>query len=340
MTNCTLELDWPETLVDESAIEKLTKDVKKAALTLNKGEARFLVDLYYQWQDERKRSDNQVRALDASKEPNQCLRWLSSQSTALELRVKQLLQQFANGQRLGRWCQSIDGLGPVITSGLLAHYDVNKSETAGGYWRFAGLDPTSQWLGTDKAKALVNDLWKPQDDYSYETLCLVAQRINRRPEVLLGMSKNKETGKVTRASLIKATSLRPWNASLRTLCWKVGESFVKVCNKDTAIYGNLYTERKVKETKMNEDGLFKDQAKQKLETCNIGKDTDAYAAYSQGMLPKAHIHSRAKRYAVKIFISHYHHWDYFLTFDKLPPKPFAIDILKHAQLIAPPPMVD
>ena len=58
---------------------------------------------------------------------------------------------------------------------------------------------------------------------------------------------------------------RPWNAALKTLCWKVGESFVKVSGNQDAIYGRIYAERKALETERNEAGTFADQAARKLE---------------------------------------------------------------------------
>lgn len=128
---------------------------------------------------------------------------------------------------------------------------------------------------------------------------------------------------------------RPWNASLKTLCWKIGESFVKVSGNEEAVYGRLYLERKELEMKRNENGEFAEQARLKLEKCNIGKTTDAYKAYSVGKLPPAHIHARAKRYAEKMFLSHLHHVWYLHEFKKEPPKPFAIAILGHAHYLPP-----
>lgn len=51
------------------------------------------------------------------------------------------------------------------------------------------------------------------------------------------------------------------------------------------------------------------------------------------MLPPAHIHSRAKRYAVKIFLSHLFSVWYELENHEKPPKPYAIAILNHAHEI-------
>jgi tetratricopeptide (TPR) repeat protein len=129
---------------------------------------------------------------------------------------------------------------------------------------------------------------------------------------------------------------RPWNANLKTLCWKIGESFVKVSGREDDFYGKLYLQRKAIEQERNEAGAFAGQAARKLERFKIGKSTDAYKAYSIGKLPPAHIHARAKRWAVKLFLAHYHHVAYVLLHGEQPPKPYVISILGHADMIMPP----
>lgn len=127
---------------------------------------------------------------------------------------------------------------------------------------------------------------------------------------------------------------RPWNAQLKTLCWKIGESFVKVSGKDEAIYGKLYLERKAFENKNNDAGLYAEAAAKKLQDFKISKTTDAYGYYSTGKLPPAHIHARAKRYAVKIFLSHF--WEVWRKQEGLPtPEPYAIEHMGHAHKIKP-----
>lgn len=129
---------------------------------------------------------------------------------------------------------------------------------------------------------------------------------------------------------------RPWNAKLKVLCWKVGESFVKVKNKDSDIYGHVYTERRQLEDERNERGELAGDAEKKLKTTKIGKETVAYQWYSIGKLPPAHLHSRAKRYAVKLFLAHYHHVAYEIMYGTPPPLPYVITQLGHAHYIAPP----
>ncbi len=129
---------------------------------------------------------------------------------------------------------------------------------------------------------------------------------------------------------------RPWNAGLKCLCWKIGESFVKVSGRPDDFYGQLYLQRKQIEQERNEAGKFADQAAHKLERFNIGKSTDAYQAYAAGKLPPAHIHARAKRWVVKLFLAHYHHVAWTLATGTPPPKPYVISILGHADMIQPP----
>lgn len=126
---------------------------------------------------------------------------------------------------------------------------------------------------------------------------------------------------------------RPYNAKLKTLCWKIGESFVKMSGSDQCFYGALYRQRKDLETSRNTAGAFAAQAAQLLS--HYKKTTEAYGHYAAGHLPPAHIHARARRYAVKIFLSHLHAEWYRTVNGREPPKPFAIAILGHAHEIKP-----
>jgi hypothetical protein len=129
---------------------------------------------------------------------------------------------------------------------------------------------------------------------------------------------------------------RPWNAELKTLCWKVGQSFMKFSGSDECYYATFYKERKAQEVAKNERGDNAELCKNILASKNFSKSTDAYKAYSVGKLPPAHIDARARRYAVKMFLSHMHLVMYFIKFNKLPPKPFVIEHMGHVHFIKPP----
>jgi Transposase IS116/IS110/IS902 family len=129
---------------------------------------------------------------------------------------------------------------------------------------------------------------------------------------------------------------RPWNAELRAICWRIGESFVKFSGNPRDFYGKIWRERKELEVQRNEAGLFKARAEESLSVRKYGKDTDAYKWLIQGKLPPAHIHARAKRYAVKLFLAHYHEVAYKLHYGVDPPLPYPIAHLGHVHKIAVP----
>lgn len=126
---------------------------------------------------------------------------------------------------------------------------------------------------------------------------------------------------------------RPWNADLKVLCYKAGESFVKVQAMESDVYGKLYAQRKKQEQAKNEAGGFNEQAKEMLTAKKFGADTVARGWYEKGMLPPAHLHARARRYAVKIFLSHWHEAAYRKHYGVEPPAPYPIAILGHAHKI-------
>lgn len=127
---------------------------------------------------------------------------------------------------------------------------------------------------------------------------------------------------------------RPWNAELKTLCWKIGESFVKVKGNEADTYGKIYDQRKAYELARNERGEYAQQAQLILEAKRFKGDTKAKGAYEKGRLPDGHVHARAKRYAVKLFLAHWHEVAYRAHFGTSPPLPYAIAILGHAHHLA------
>ena len=157
----------------------------------------------------------------------------------------------------------------------------------------------------------------------------------------IDITRAKTAGAIWRYAGLDPTSIwkkgekRPFNASLKTLCWKLGESFVKVSGNEKSMYGKLYRERKEVEVAKNEAGDFADQAEAKLAKFNIGKTTDAYKAYSTGKLPPAHVHARAKRYAVKMFLAHLHEIWYEIELGEKAPVPYVMAHAGHTHKIEP-----
>lgn len=127
---------------------------------------------------------------------------------------------------------------------------------------------------------------------------------------------------------------RPWNASLKVLCWKIGQSFVKVSGREADIYGKVYLTRKAYEAAKNESGDYLEQAK--AGAARVGKSTDAYKHYAGGKLSPGHLHARACRYAVKLFLAHYHEVAYRKHHGAAPPLPYPIAHMGHAHHVPAP----
>lgn len=275
------------------------KDLREAAQKLTQAEARYVVDLYYQIQEFRKATANQIRSLGQD-EPGALIGSIFTSMEKVENRIKKGLDYYTDTQPLGQWAKSITGIGPVITAGLLAHIDFKpwrckqatdrctekephdgcgreELRAVGSIWRFAGLDPTSTWNKGEK---------------------------------------------------------RPHNASLKRLCWIIGESFVKVSGNAKSQYGKMYLQRKALEQQRNERGDLSEQAKAKLEKFRIGKTTEAFKHYSSGKLPPAHIHERAKRWVVKLFLAHYFEEGCRVVLKHEPPEPYSIKMLGHVHYIS------
>jgi hypothetical protein len=283
----------------EALLRKMRTDLKAAADELTLVEARYLVDSYYQVQSYRIRAGGQTNAMERSDEPHIATVFLRDGIRWIEDSIKGVLDAYTKREPsgMGVWAREVVGIGPVLSAGLLAHRAFDpRFETVGHTWAFFGLDPTKVWEKGER---------------------------------------------------------RPWNARAKVLCYKIGESFVKVQNRPNDIYGHVYAARKLFEIRNNYNGKLMEQAQQALELKNYRKETDAYKWYSgqwappttwpgepvfvgEGrglpMLPPAHIHARARRYAVKAFISDYWMTAYERFHKKAPPLPYPIVKLGHAEL--------
>lgn len=127
----------------------------------------------------------------------------------------------------------------------------------------------------------------------------------------------------------------PFNGRLKTLCWKVGDSFVKFSGQDECFYGKLYREFKEEEIRRNESGHYKAAAAEQLKIKNWKDDTITKARLLEGKLSDKHLDMKARRKVVKIFLVHY--WQKGREDRGLPVRPpYPGGILGHDGIIPPP----
>ena len=156
---------------------------------------------------------------------------------------------------------------------------------------------------------------------------------------------------------------RSWNAGLKVLCWKMGDSFVKQSGRENCYYGKLYLRRKEKEVARNEavrivkhvrvdagvsvatfdvnnnpnwvaingivfEGGNAIAAARSLTEKQV-RDTELKAVLQSGKLPPGQIDMRARRYAVKRYLVHYWMAAYWLHYGTEPPRAYVLDQLGH-----------
>lgn len=124
---------------------------------------------------------------------------------------------------------------------------------------------------------------------------------------------------------------RPYNADLKQLTWHAGQCFMKQSNDPDCLYGRLYRSRKQFEIERNEAGGNAERAK--TFRVSPGATKAVKDKLKEGKLPDFNIDARARRYAVKIFLSHLHCVMFFDRYKKLPPTPWAIQWGGHAHMI-------
>lgn len=124
---------------------RLSAQEKEDIAALGPKDVRGLVYAFYAHQRQRIRLDAQIREVEKAGGNPAALRPPRADFALMESRLISRLGQWAIGRPGGEWSRSVWGVGPIISAGLAAHIDVSKTPTAGGVWRFAGLDPTLTW---------------------------------------------------------------------------------------------------------------------------------------------------------------------------------------------------
>ncbi len=348
--------------VEVVGLASVSKSVQSAVIEMDRSQVRFLVDNYYQTQDQRKMADNQVRALkqgyDKSLESSSmteeeqtdnmepidyvpsAMVWLAANKRSEETQIKKMLDAYTDSDPLGQWLKATIGIGPVIAAGLMSYFDIDKAQHFSQFWSYAGLnDNNTPWLGREKASKWVSEWMKNHPDANKKDLGtdIVVDACadhHRTYESSVHQAIDKKTGKITPASVQAWLAKPPYNTSLKTLCWKIGQSFLKVKNKKDSLYGRLLNTRLVYEKEKNANGDYAEQAKRILETKKFSNQ-EVKKIYESGRLPDGHILARCLRHTTKIFIAHLFEAMYYEKYGEEPPRPYAIEYLGHVDVIPP-----
>lgn len=330
-------------------VAKMSKDVITSIVSVpSKEEARYLEDIYYQMQRKRIVIENQLRALrqgfdtevenhEVGSKNGKFLEWYLYNIGLLESQIKKALEKFSDSNYLTKWAKANIGIGPVISTCLVANLELKENTHASSWWDYCGLNNNNRpWLGKEKSTKIVNDLISKYDGKISDEMVMELSGITKWKYSYYEAKAKDEAGKWNKNDLIKATSMIPYNKNMKVLMYKIGHSFHLCKNNPDSLYGRLYKERFDYETMKNERGDYADQAAKILASKNFSKTTSAYKFYSEGKLPPAHIVQRCERYVTKMFISHLYEAAYYNKYGVMAPNPYVLCFCEgHTDYIGP-----
>jgi hypothetical protein len=286
----------------------------------------------------RARGNNKVRPIKLPKPRSELggglllLQHFFAMAGQLEKQVVQILDKWSQRDPVSMWTRSVIGMDVVLASGLRAEVDMDKAVNAGKISRFAGLDPSVKWLGAKEAKKLVAEVVPKGKKVTTDHIVELSERTNLKAE---SITRQCGPGSITRVKLVKVLSRRPYSARMKVLCWKIGDSFVKVSNtQPNSTFGLKYKVFKRQEEKRNEGGDHRERA---LAEVKSGREHSAehMKCFRAGKLPPFIVDRMARRRVVKLFLGVWHVAAYRDHYGEEPPKPYAVAHLGHTTYLLP-----
>jgi len=129
---------------------------------------------------------------------------------------------------------------------------------------------------------------------------------------------------------VKGGGKLEYNATLRTMCWRLGSSLMRANGKFYAYYcqeKDRYVE------------VYTNQGIKIVPAASLPKDSEGKRRENPSVMSEGHIHNQALRKMIKLFLSCL--WLEWRKAEGLPlTKPYAIDQLAHTSFIDPWSMVD
>ena len=326
----------------------ISKDVKKSMRFVDKEQLRIIIDTYYQAQASRIALENQLRSVNQGYDEalnETAIYWMVEDARNRENQIKKMITEYANNHPVCQWAMACKGIGPIFAAKLWASIDMDKCKHANQFLNYVGLnDNNIPWLGKEKAEKIVNAAYEEcglekSDPMNDDVIIAISMKTGRKFEsILRGYETHKEKLKKTKSSdrviLVNYLAKPPYNLDLKTTCFLIGEAFLKVSNRGSK-YGMLYRERRAWETIRNENGEYKEQADKLLSEKNYAKNTDTYKCLAAGKLSPGHILNRSKRYATKIFLTHFFEACWIYTYGTEPPVIYPIAFQEHVDYITP-----
>lgn len=150
-----------------SVDRKQLNAIKQSAINMasqSKESLKCLVSFYYQYQGQRIANDDRIRKISKGMNKNGnedsmlALKYLADSNREMEKQLKAMLGAYSVTTKVGKWLNDIVGIGPCISAGLLAYFNISESmRSCQSFYNYAGLnDNNIPWLSKDDVKKVMN----------------------------------------------------------------------------------------------------------------------------------------------------------------------------------------
>lgn len=326
----------------------LPKEILAMAADMPLTTARFLIDTFYTYQDERIGKAAQIREARKAKEPTGILEHFFKAAELHEKQAGRLLTKFAKSTQAGRWACAQKGIGGVITAGLFAHVDMEEAVTPSHLISHAGLNPEQKWEKGQKrpfsARLKALTTFKMGE-------CLV--KVQNREGAFYGnlfrqfkqaeLAKN-DSGKNSQAAWAAADDpfkgkdgkMRRGTYGTNTDAWEwVNACFPAGACQELADIPNLPLPDEIMELEGKEFTAAKNKWRVEMRIATLKRLTGKPGS-GQPMLPPSQVHARARRRVVKLFLQHFWEELFVERYNQEPPEPFVFAHMGHFHKIERP----
>lgn len=324
----------PDYIYDDAIEIRLSKDLRQAALNMGNEEVRYLVDTYYQAQNNRTRDNNRLKALKKAGEPHEVTSFFLDKNSAIENVLGQAIKVWCEQHDVYTgWLKSIVGVGPIISAGFLSELDPLRAKSAGGFWSFCGLDPTKEWKTKTKRP------WNAKLKRLAYTFGESVIKFRNNPRSYYGplfqqywdrLIEKNEAGEFAETALYEVEQK---SVKKTTDAWKWYAGCVTMEEARRLRERKLEEKLRVKKIKANNP---KSKVTEKVLQPEFGEP-----GCGLNMLPPGRILARARRWVAKLFLSNLFDAMYAYETGEQPPRPYILENpdhlgKKHSTLLYPP----
>jgi hypothetical protein len=101
-------------------------------------EIRFLIERYYQVQEHRIATGNQVKKLEENDESEMLIQFYE-RFHELERDIEKYVSKEFKRHEMYEWLKDVKGIGPILGASLISYIDIEKAQHASSVWKFCGL---------------------------------------------------------------------------------------------------------------------------------------------------------------------------------------------------------